>query len=77
LLEVVSFSRGREGVGSRGVSEPGVEAVDGDDEGNIEVELELGVGAIPRISEMAAADLVARRFAAWILARWLCGTTEC
>lgn len=39
-------------------------------EGVVE-EMDEGVGAIPRISEMAAADLFARRLAACMRARWL------
>jgi hypothetical protein len=48
-------------VGVIGVREP---------EGVVE-ETDGGVGAIPRISDMAAADLFARRLAACMRARWL------
>lgn len=38
---------------------------------DVKVETGEGVGAIPRISEIAAADLFARRLAACMRARWL------
>ena len=58
----MSFSRGRSlSAGVMGVREP-----DG-----VTEETDKGVGGIPRISEIAAADLVARRLAACMRARWL------
>lgn len=57
LDEVISFSVGK--CISHGAGEE-----DSDDD-----DVAANEGAIPRISEMAAADLVARRFEAWMRAR--------